>query len=481
MADETRITRIYENAGAGHLMWDTTHVLTRVASAALAWGDYDNDGDLDLVVAGHDSTQYTSTLYKNDPPGLLTPDSTHSLVGVAAGSADWGDYDGDGDVDLIITGNDGTQVRAVYYKNDPPGTLTEDGTHGLTGVGLSDMATGDYDNDGDLDLALTGATATERIARIYSNDGSGSFAVAHEISDIYRSSCAWGDYDNDGDLDVAFCGYDGSSLETKVHENTGSGFPETGFSFPPVREGSLTWADADQDGDLDLLITGADYNHKYARLYDKVGGPPNTPPTVPANLSFTDTMDLELKWDAAFDAETPAAGLYYCIRVGTTPGANDVVSGTYASPLMGNVRQSTQLTLQIPKGIYYWSVRAIDSGFMPSAWAPEQTLICSSVHSEPEGISRVLRFGLGPNVPNPFNPRTTISYTIPRRGHVSLAVYDVTGRLVRKIVNCSQEPGRYTAEWDGKDGSGRNAASGVYFCRLANGGRTDTMRMILLK
>jgi hypothetical protein len=481
MADETTLARIYENDAAGNLTYDTTGVLTGVASAALAWGDYDNDGDLDLVVTGHDATQPTSILYRNDPQGLLAPDSTHSLVGVAAGSADWGDYDGDGDVDLIITGNDGTQCRAIYYRNHPPGTLTADGDHGLIGVALSDVAAGDYDNDGDLDVALTGNTGTARIARIYRNDGSGSFMNAQDISDIYRSSCAWGDYDNDGDLDVAFCGYDGSNLETKMYENTGSGFSPTSFSFPSVREGCLSWADVDCDGDLDFLITGADWVNKYARLYDKIGGPSNTPPTAPTNLRFNENSGLELAWDAAFDDETPAARLYYCLRVGTTPGGNDVVSGTYASPLMGNVGQSTGLTLNIPVGIYYWSVKAIDSGLMASGWAPEQVIVMASVDGDTDRGYGIPCFALEPNVPNPFHRQTTITYSIPRQGHVRLAVYDVRGRLVRSLVGCRQEPGRHASQWNGTDKSDRNVASGVYFYRLAHDGSVKTRRMILLK
>jgi hypothetical protein len=88
---------------------------------------------------------------------------------------------------------------------------------------------------------------------------------------------------------------------------------------------------------------------------------------------------LHLSWSGAADAETPTAGLYYCLRVGTSPGANDVVSGTYGTPLMGNVGQATELALTVPAGTYYWSVRTIDSGLMASPWSDEQEAVTEFV------------------------------------------------------------------------------------------------------
>jgi hypothetical protein len=89
---------------------------------------------------------------------------------------------------------------------------------------------------------------------------------------------------------------------------------------------------------------------------------------------------------------------------------------------------------------------------------------------------------LANNYPNPFNPVTTITYGIDRRASVTLRIYDVSGRLVRTLVNEMQEPGnRYTVTWDGRNGFGRNVSSGIYFCRLTTGTRTSTRKMVLLR
>lgn len=85
------------------------------------------------------------------------------------------------------------------------------------------------------------------------------------------------------------------------------------------------------------------------------------------------------------------------------------------------------------------------------------------------------------NVPNPFNPSTTIAYDIPHSASVRLTIYDVGGRAVRELVRAVQPAGRHTARWDGRDAERVPAASGVYFCRLEVGGSVQTRKMVLLK
>jgi hypothetical protein len=88
---------------------------------------------------------------------------------------------------------------------------------------------------------------------------------------------------------------------------------------------------------------------------------------------------------------------------------------------------------------------------------------------------------LYPNYPNPFNPSTRIAYSVPAYGHVSLKIYDVSGRLVRTIVEGSKAPGTYTVDWNGLNDQGRNAATGAYFCRLVTAKRAVTLKMLLTR
>jgi subtilisin family serine protease len=90
-------------------------------------------------------------------------------------------------------------------------------------------------------------------------------------------------------------------------------------------------------------------------------------------------------------------------------------------------------------------------------------------------------FALTGVVPNPFNPQTTIHFTLPRTQTASLRLYDVQGRLVRDLVNGVKQAGPNQVNWDGRDSSGRSVASGTYFARLESGGLTSVKSMVLVR
>jgi len=90
-------------------------------------------------------------------------------------------------------------------------------------------------------------------------------------------------------------------------------------------------------------------------------------------------------------------------------------------------------------------------------------------------------FALRQNFPNPFNPNTVIGFSIDRESDVTLAIYDVTGKLVRTVLNRKMPIGIYSEKWDGCDERGKNVASGIYFYRLKAGKRVLTRKMVLLR
>jgi hypothetical protein len=96
----------------------------------------------------------------------------------------------------------------------------------------------------------------------------------------------------------------------------------------------------------------------------------------------------------------------------------------------------------------------------------------------PEAITA---YHLAQNYPNPFNPITTIDYQIPIRSRVSLKIFDVSGKLVRTLVDEYEGVGSHVALWDGKDGSGKAVASSIYFYELRAGDYRQTKRMVLLR
>jgi hypothetical protein len=88
---------------------------------------------------------------------------------------------------------------------------------------------------------------------------------------------------------------------------------------------------------------------------------------------------------------------------------------------------------------------------------------------------------LSQNYPNPFNPETVIEFGLPKASRTRLEIYDVQGRLVRRLVNGDLAAGIHTVRWDGTDGSGRRVASGVYFYRLEAGSFLQKKQMTLVK
>jgi len=97
-------------------------------------------------------------------------------------------------------------------------------------------------------------------------------------------------------------------------------------------------------------------------------------------------------------------------------------------------------------------------------------------------LSSILRtFHLFKNYPNPFNTQTIITYHLPREQHVSLKVYDVTGRLVTTLVNTDQKPNTYSVRWDGTDEAGRQMASGIYLCQMETKEFRQSIKIILLR
>lgn len=88
---------------------------------------------------------------------------------------------------------------------------------------------------------------------------------------------------------------------------------------------------------------------------------------------------------------------------------------------------------------------------------------------------------LGPCRPNPFNPETTIDFTLPKTGRVEATIYDILGRRQRTLADATMTAGEHQIVWDGRDDHGRTLHSGVYFCRFTDGLSTATQRLILLR
>lgn len=257
--DDVRVTSIVTPAAP---FTEVTTNLPPVISGQVLWGDYDHDDDLDVFITGESAVAggLIAKLYKNTN-GSFTEVTMQPFIPVRSGSAAWGDYDNDGDLDLLHTGfNNSSPVfyyNARIYRNDS-GNFTDTQTP-LVGVERSSVAWGDYDNDGDLDIILTGSANSAFTTKIYRNDAHNFVEVNTALEQVQQSAVAWGDYDNDGDLDLLLSGLGPVGSQgylAQIYRNTNSNFDDIAAGLTGINAGAVAWGDYDSDGDLDILLTG---------------------------------------------------------------------------------------------------------------------------------------------------------------------------------------------------------------------------------
>ena len=255
---------------------DTTQTLQDSDVGSVAYADIDQDGDNDLLITGFSSSQGVSTtLYENDGSGNFTAMAQPALVNVYTGAAEFADVDNDGDMDLLITGNTSSSAAtANLYLNDGIGNFSIASSTPFETSNGGDIDFGDIDGDNDLDLIMTGNDASGNVfSKLYTNSGTGSFTLVTGtiFTGVNSSSTEFIDVDNDGDLDLLICGADSSDVSTtKLYENNGAGIFNlvTGTPFDNAQLGDIAFGDTDNDGDQDILIVGQNVsNQDIANLY----------------------------------------------------------------------------------------------------------------------------------------------------------------------------------------------------------------------
>lgn len=263
---EMPVSIIYRNDGG--TFTNIQAGLMGVRKSGAAWGDYDADGDLDLALSGYnDADEDTALIYKNMGNDNFMATDIY-VDGATNAAIDWGDANNDGHLDLIVTGRtDPFNIifESIIYINEGNDSFSQ------INAGLEEMEDGsvhfaDYDNDGDNDLLLTG----EFEAWVYENDGSGTFSkIDTQPLGVNESDSDWGDFDNDGDLDFALAGETSTlSDQARIYEQEAPGeFDVVATDIQGVHSGTVEWSDANGDGNLDLLVMGIYNSEEWTFLY----------------------------------------------------------------------------------------------------------------------------------------------------------------------------------------------------------------------
>lgn len=192
-------------------------------------------------------------------------------------------------------------------------------------------------------------------------------------------------------------------------------------------------------------------------------------PAAPSNLQASLAgSDAVLTWDANGEGDLANYAVYSDASSGFVPSLANFETLVPAG--------TTTVNLGPPGGTRYYRISAVDTDGYASGYSAE-----SSVGGATANEPAPLRWMLHQNVPNPFNPQTTISYQLRDRTPVMLAVFDITGRRVATLVDRVEESGPHSVVWNATADDGSRVASGIYFYKIKAGDFTATNKMIVLK
>jgi len=430
-------------------------------SCGPSFADYDNDGDLDFLLMGNNFTPCPFTtetkIYENLGNGKFVDSGIKNITGVIKSRMPWGDFNNDGYIDILANEpNQNGTSNIVVYKNNGNKTFAKIVFNNLSGLNndylnqAGDMRWGDYNNDGYIDILLSGAHTSSNsvgITRIYKNNGDETITDTG-INNIYGMamdvSVEWGDYNNDGVLDLLQTGdgwINGVEAKTRIFfNNNGIYEKEPNDLFLGVHQrGMSTAADYDNDGDLDILVLGDSVNfmHPQIALYNNYQNLKNTKPEIPTNLQTeVKSNEIILKWDRSNDDETPSKGLSYnvCLISGNNKiiAPNALQTGKRTIVGMGNAQQNNFLKINnLATGHYKWRVQSIDNCFEGSEFSNENAFeyINYGILGKENDNSSLVAY------PNPFNDFLKIDISNFGNNRCSIYISDLMGR---KLININE-------------------------------------------
>ncbi|MBK7185518.1 MAG: VCBS repeat-containing protein [Ignavibacteria bacterium] len=302
---KTLAVKLYRNDGN---MTFTERPTTIPAVALAGWasfGDYDKDGDPDLLLIGRTASSGLGKIFRNDGNFTFTDIGVSLMSPEAsawAASAFWTDLDNDNDLDVLLAGV-GTGDQVVIYTNTN-GNFAK----AIVSFESALMASpGDYDKDGLMDVFICGRSSSSLSGKLYHNAGGLNFTAVTSSFEGYASSAwgAWGDYDKDGDVDLYVTGWTGSGDNRKSHLYRNDG--GTTFAKLPAtnieaadRTCYAQWVDYDKDGSLDLFVTGfhRDAVGPISKFFKNTGGSFSAGPVLrPTNHGYATVADLDKDGD----------------------------------------------------------------------------------------------------------------------------------------------------------------------------------------
>ena len=480
-----RINLLYKNNGNGTFTFlSSSPVCTQLSySEACSWGDYDNDGLIDLFITNSAGTGHRNFLYRNTGSGNFIRIDTGAVFGETAYSRgiNWTDINGDRLPDIFVCREE--SQNEFMFKNNGGGYFTRiTNSPPVTNGGITWSGSwGDYDNDGDLDLFIT--NSENQTNSLFRNEGDFNFTKITNDPLVtepgYNAVGGWGDYDNDGDLDMFVSqAYKGPSFNEKlVNKLYRNNLMETGTaSFEKITSGILVndsgytygfaWGDYDNDGDLDLAAANTFGENQKNALYRNELSNGNKWINIKCKGTVSNSSAIGAK--VRIKANINGNPVYQMQEISGQAGY--CTQNLILHFGLGNAQVIDSLKVEWPSGIdQYFTNVPVNRNITITE---NGTLI--SVNET--GTETVKDFKLFQNYPNPFNPVTRIKYQISRKSAVLLQIFDSLGNKIETLVNEIQPEGEYEKEF-----SANGLASGIYYFKITVNNTGETKSMILIK
>ena len=521
---------LYRNNGDGTFTKRNTGILTQGSTIGNSWADFDNDGDLDVFMVGA-----ASFLLRNDGNEVFT-NVTNTAFGIFPGqipgwASAWGDYDLDGHVDLVVSHPAGfvtnPSLPNFLFRNKGDGTFERVTSTPIT-VGLAPYTIpswSDYDQDGDPDLFIgsgpaTGITATDFLYKnMLKESGAATFQRITQAplatTQLDGQVWNWNDIDNDGDLDAFVTNYWGgfpNGMPDVLFRNDNGQFVRVTTSVL-VQDLGLSlanvWGDFDNDADLDVFVA-KDGNNGAANLFYQNNGDGSF-----TRLNTTPfSTDIAATWGATAGDYDDDGDLDLFVpnllRPNLSPPnvlyRNDVSNGNnwLKIKLIGVQSNRSAIGAKVRAKITvgnkgFWQFREVST---QNTFCGQnsldvhfglgiQTSFDSLVIEWPSGIRQVLTsvnanqtltiqesnttasenilaesggIILMQNFPNPFQDQTNIRFYLPQEMPISVLILDTKGSAIQTLYQGQQGAGWHEIPYNSKA-----LPASTYVVRLQSG------------
>ena len=458
-------------------------------STATAVGDLDGDGYDEIVFGTSDGVVYA---VNRQGSMNVVYDHQGSLIDVPVLS----DLDHDGDLEIIFTSNfeSGGILHAIHHTGDDVSGFPIDVNNLINAC----PSVADIDNDGVLDIIITSQSWNDTLGwelSILALDASGMSKAGFPFSIEGRKSTpmALVDLDNDQNIEIIHAVVQNDSLPGGRLWVWGYGGEVSSINFFDTEgsiNGGVSVADIDGNGSIDLLFTGEDgYLHAWDPIADSE--PDGWPIDLGASgITEPIVVDMDNDGDLEVMCISSSNEVHFYHHTGThydnfpyisqdslhsvpaigdldNDGDNEIIVGTFSDLRVIDIAQESG-------DRYAWSTYRSNGhrdGYFDISFASSSS-DWKNIPSE---------YALYDNYPNPFNPNTRFSYALPKNTRVKVTIHDISGRIVKTLINETQDAGKKLVTWNAKNETGLSVATGIYFYRIEAGDFRQTKKMVLLK